>query len=209
MTEPSAEGRASERLDWGQIHARLERARSALGSDGSPTAEAVAGILGERARRLARTAQKADASQDTLDLLVFSLGGTRYAVSVAEVLETGRLRALVPVPGVPEFFRGVIGHRGRVIGVLDLGRLWTRTAAGETESGFVVVVGGGEAALGLLADEIHGLVEVPVSALGAVPADEASGPGTFFSGVTADRTVVVDAPALLGDPRIIVNDESE
>ncbi len=208
MTDPGAGGAAPPPVDWSQIHGRLARALGALGADGAPTPETVARILGERARRLAGPQEEPGAPQETLGLLAFSLGAARYAVGTAHVLETGRLRGLVPLPSVPAFFPGVIGHRGRVIAVLDLGRLWGKPAGSAGESGQVVVVGQGEAALGLLADEIHGLVEVPVSALGAVPADETSGPHAFVRGITPDRIVVLDAPALLEDPRLIVNDEA-
>lgn len=208
MTESRGGAAAGMPVDWSQIHARLESARRVLVSDGAPTPDVVSRILAERARRLARPVEAPGMPPDALGLLAFSRGGARYAVGIAHVLEASRLRGLVPLPCVPAFFPGVISHRGRVIAALDLGRLWGRPAGEAGESSHVVVVAHGKAALGLIADEIHGLVEVPVSALGAVPAGEASAPKAFVRGVTRDRTVVLDAPALLGDPRIIVNDEA-
>ncbi|MBM3226646.1 MAG: hypothetical protein FJZ47_23015, partial [Candidatus Tectomicrobia bacterium] len=44
--------------------------------------------------------------------LLFTLAGGRYAVSIPQVLEIGRIPSITPVPNVPVWVRGVINLRG-------------------------------------------------------------------------------------------------
>jgi purine-binding chemotaxis protein CheW len=63
--------------------------------------------------------------------------------------------------------------------------------------------------LGILADDVVGVRSVPVSQLqAALPT--LSGIGQeYLRGVTGDRLVVLDAGKILGDPKVIVQEEIE
>ena len=52
--------------------------------------------------------------------MVFSVCGERFAVDAEHVLEAFELGEPTPVPGTPERLVGVVNHRGRVLGVMDL-----------------------------------------------------------------------------------------
>jgi chemotaxis-related protein WspB len=56
-------------------------------------------------------------------LLTFSAGANRYAVDVAWVVELVPNVALRPIPHAPAFLAGLLGYRGKVVPVIDLGLL--------------------------------------------------------------------------------------
>jgi len=52
--------------------------------------------------------------------LTVSLDNESYAIAVLKVREIIRLQKITPVPQMPEFVKGVINLRGRVIPIVDL-----------------------------------------------------------------------------------------
>ena len=56
-------------------------------------------------------------------LLTFTAGANRYAVDVARVVELVPRVELRSVPHAPPFLAGLLGYRGKVVPVIDLGLL--------------------------------------------------------------------------------------
>jgi len=56
-------------------------------------------------------------------LLTFTSGPNRYAVDVARVVEVVPKVALRTMPHAPAFLAGLLGYRGKVVPVIDLGLL--------------------------------------------------------------------------------------
>lgn len=198
---------AGERIDWQQAYAVLERARRAMEFGDEPPVEEVQRILRERARALARPLAEAPTPTDVVELLVFALGGERYAIEAAHVLEVVPLGELTPVPGAPAHVLGVVNHRGRILPVMDLRRLLELAGQGVTEGGRVVAVQAGGMTFGILANAVAGLIEVGADEV-APPAPALSRRGqTFVRGVTAEMVALLDLGALARDPGLLVNEE--
>ncbi len=53
-------------------------------------------------------------------LLTFSLGSEGYGVSIIKIKEIIGMMDITPIPRTPEFIKGVINLRGRIIPVMDL-----------------------------------------------------------------------------------------
>lgn len=53
-------------------------------------------------------------------LLTFSLGSEGYGISILKVKEIIGMMDITPVPKTPEFIKGVINLRGKIIPVMDL-----------------------------------------------------------------------------------------
>lgn len=62
------------------------------------------------------------AEQHERQLVVFELGNEAYGININAVREIIRMQAITSVPDSPEYVRGVINLRGRVIPVADLRR---------------------------------------------------------------------------------------
>lgn len=53
-------------------------------------------------------------------LLTFSLGSEGYGISILKVKEIIGMMDITPIPKTPEFIKGVINLRGKIIPVMDL-----------------------------------------------------------------------------------------
>lgn len=72
--------------------------------------------------------------------LTFILGGESYAIPVLKVREIIRLTSITAVPQMPEYIRGVINLRGKIIPVMDLRRRFGFADAANVEQNCIVVV---------------------------------------------------------------------
>lgn len=59
-------------------------------------------------------------AEDYQKLLTFSLGTEGYGVSILKVKEIIGMMDITPVPKTPDFIKGVINLRGKIIPVMDL-----------------------------------------------------------------------------------------
>ena len=75
-----------------------------------------------------------------MQLLSFSVGAEDYAIESRRVIEVLPLVAARPIPHLPGFVRGVFSHRGRLVPLVDLGRLLNQTPLQERLSTRVIVV---------------------------------------------------------------------
>jgi purine-binding chemotaxis protein CheW len=72
--------------------------------------------------------------------LTFSLAGEEYGIGILKVREIIGMMTVTPVPQTPEFVRGVINLRGKVIPVIDLRVRFGLEAAACTERTCIIVV---------------------------------------------------------------------
>jgi purine-binding chemotaxis protein CheW len=174
------------------VSRRLDEAERAL--SGRESAEKRRRILDERAREIA--VSRDETAVESVPVLVFHVGGERYAVGVTTVFQVLDTRGLHPLPGAPPWLLGAMVARTRVVPVLDLRQLLGLAGGGLSDLGHVVVVEHKGEAFGLAAESLEGRVDVPRTGLGA-PVD---GP---FAWVAPDRLALLDldklgAPAARG-----------
>ena len=72
--------------------------------------------------------------------LTFSLAGEEYGIGILKVREIIGMMTVTPVPQTPEFVKGVINLRGKVIPVIDLRLRFCLEATAYTERTCIIVV---------------------------------------------------------------------
>lgn len=172
-----------------------------------------AAILRERARRLAQpeSLQRGveAAAGAAREMLEFRLADERYAVDSAFVREVHPLKNLTSLPCTPAFVAGIMNLRGRIVAVIDLKRFLGLPERGLTDLHRIVLVGDDTIEFGLLADVSVGMLRVePAELQPPLPTLTEIG-ARYIQGITADRLVVLDMPAILGDPRLLVDEEPQ
>jgi purine-binding chemotaxis protein CheW len=123
------------------------------------------------------------AVEATEHLATFFLGREEYGVDVRLVQEIIRVSEITQVPRAPEFIKGVINLRGRIIPVVDLKR---KLGLGEVEvlrQSRIVVVKIKERLIGLLVDGASQVLKVPVSTIEAAPDEVTEIDATAIRGV--------------------------
>jgi len=194
---------APRAFDWKKGYSQLEQA---LESGGQRSPEQVARILEQRARALARPRQATALPAGALELLAFSIGSERFAIDAACVVDVLLFLPPTRVPCTPPAFLGVVNHRGRILPVLDLRKLFEPGDAGAIAWRYIVTVEVGGIYFGIAADSTAGSIRVGTEEMAPPPVVPRSG-APLILGVTAETIAVLDAEALARDPRIRVNEE--
>lgn len=101
--------------------------------------------------------------------LSFSLAQENYAIGVEHVLEIVRLPRIINVPDVPDYVRGVINLRGKVIPVMDIRRRFGLPVVEFTDRTVIIVLEWEGSCLGVIVDKVHDVLEIPASQIELTP----------------------------------------
>jgi purine-binding chemotaxis protein CheW len=194
-------------VDWNEVHLRLDEAAAALAQGATPSEEKRRSILKERARALALETGPAAAVKDFIDVIEFRLASEAYAIEYSFVREVHPLRDFTPLPGTPPFVLGIVNLRGKIISVVDLRVFFNLPARGLGDLNKVIVVRDDGMEFGILADEVTGVRTIPRIGI-QPPIPTLTGIGVeYLMGITVEGLIVLDATRILGDERIIVEQE--
>ncbi len=197
----------TRRIDWQEVHSRLEQARLTMESGGAPSQAEVSRTLRDRAAALAAPLEEFRPATEMMELLVFSLGGERFGVKTTHVLEATPLRDLLHVPWTPAFVLGVVNYRGRIMTVLDLRPLLHLPSDHEPNGRQVVWIEAGGVALGIAVDSIAGTISIPATQVAPPPEALIGLRLALTAGVTDDLVTVLDLEALTQAQELTVDDE--
>jgi purine-binding chemotaxis protein CheW len=140
--------------------------------------------------------------------LTFQLGGEIYGIELLNVQEIIGMMAVTHVPRTPDFFRGIINLRGKVIPVIELRRKFGMEIKAETERSCIVVVqvawSGTSVVMGLLVDEVSEVL--------TIAADQIENPPSFGSGINTEFILGIGklgqkVVMLLGVDKVLASEE--
>jgi purine-binding chemotaxis protein CheW len=140
-------------------------------------------------------------AEATEHLVTFFLSGEEYGVDVRMVQEIIRVTEVTQVPRAPDFIKGVINLRGRIIPVIDLKK---KLGLGEVEilrQTRVVVIRVRDRLIGLLVDGASQVLKVPVSTIEAAPEEVVEIDANYIKGVAKlDKRLIIlmDLQKILG-----------
>lgn len=105
--------------------------------------------------------------------LTFKLASEEYGIEILKVVEINKLMAITKVPRMPEFVRGVINLRGKVIPVLELRRKFEMETVGDSDETCIIVVrtscGGSDLQMGILVDTVSEVLDIAVTEIEPAP----------------------------------------
>jgi len=111
------------------------------------------------------TADDEHAGEASLQAMTFRLGGEWYGFHLADLIEIIGGVDITPIPFTAEHVAGVINHRGSVVPVVDLKRVFGLAGRFRRGVGRIVLVASEAQVVGFTADEISAIVTAPVSDL--------------------------------------------
>ncbi len=203
-------------LNWDQLHERIAAVESALDETSTASPETLHRAWAQRAAQIARKAAEGDLGEQC-QLVVVRLGQELYGLEVQYVFDVRPLERLTPIPRLPHWVLGVVNLRGQILSVVDLaGFLGLPHADKPAESDYLVVIETPEMELALRVDEIFRVESLPANHIHD-PAGMALNIRTqYVRGVAelqksdeiSDLMVILDLPALLRDPQLIIHEES-
>ncbi|RJR47258.1 MAG: response regulator [Desulfobacteraceae bacterium] len=134
--------------------------------------------------------------------LTFTLAKEDFGIGILKIKEIIGMMPITKVPRCPEFVRGVINLRGRVIPVLDLRMRFGVNAAEYTERTCIVVVevdsGSGNLMVGLIVDSVSEVLNIKAEEIEETPA----------FGAKVDTDYILGMAKISGGVKILLNIDS-
>jgi purine-binding chemotaxis protein CheW len=206
----ASDEKQTEEIVWSEVHQRLEAIQESAEEILAPTTpEGKKQILKGRAKALAREPKRAEAAEESIQVVEFQLAHESYAIESEYIHEVYPLKELTPLPCTPSFVLGIINVRGEVLSVIDIRKLFDLPEKGLTDLNRVIIISMDEMKFGILADTISGArfiqltdIQPPLPMLTGIRAE-------YLRGVTSERLVVLDAAKILTDRNIVIHEEVE
>lgn len=112
-------------------------------------------------------------TSETSQYLTFKLEDEVYATNISQVREVLEYSKVTKVPRTPEYMRGVINLRGRVVPVMDLKLRFGMNRTEQTVNTCVIIVEvsleGERLVIGVLADSVQEVIEMDPSMIEPPP----------------------------------------
>lgn len=119
--------------------------------------------------------------------LTFALGAEEYGLPVLRVREIIKLMDITAVPQVPDYVKGVINLRGKVIPVVDLRRKFQFEPKDYNDRTSIIVVhvtlGGAPVLMGVVVDSVSEVLNIAAEEIDDTPSFGSSITTEYLSGV--------------------------
>lgn len=123
--------------------------------------------------------------------LTFNLAGEQYGLEILKVREIIGLMEITKVPRTPNFVRGVINLRGKVIPIVDLRTKFGIVSIEDTEQTCIIVVDFMEEQssiqMGIIVDSVSEVLDIDVNDIDNAPRLSASVQTSFIKGLAKTK----------------------
>jgi purine-binding chemotaxis protein CheW len=132
--------------------------------------------------------------------LTFTVGKEDYGLEIYHVTEIIGIQKITEVPDMPDYVKGVINLRGKVIPIMDLRKRFKFEERAYDDRTCIVVVNINDTSLGLVVDKVKEVYDIPEKDI-QPPPEIAEGNRQFFirglGKVEDDVKILLDAEKLL------------
>lgn len=133
--------------------------------------------------------------------LTFVIGDEEYGLEILKVREIIGIMDITAVPKTPDFVKGVINLRGKVIPVIDLRLKFSMEEAQRTEETCIIVVSVNDLEVGIIVDKVSEVQDISGEDIEDAPEFGAQVDTEFILGMgkTEGRvTILLDIAKVLG-----------
>ena len=127
-------------------------------------------------------------SQSNVDIdggkfLTFFLGEEEYAIEILKVQEIIGLMTITPVPKMPDYIRGVLNLRGKIVPVMNLRTRFGLEEIEDTDETCIIVIQNKEYLMGVLVDKVSEVVDIATSQIEDVPSVGTGEQSEYLAGI--------------------------
>ncbi|MHC4563130.1 MAG: chemotaxis protein CheW [Planctomycetota bacterium] len=115
--------------------------------------------------------------------LTFALADEEYGLEILKVREIISMCDVTAIPKTPEYVKGVINLRGKVIPIIDLRLKFGLSEAERTEETCIIVVNVSEMDMGVIVDKVLEVLDIAAADIEEAPAFGGSVDTTFILGM--------------------------
>lgn len=92
--------------------------------------------------------------------LTFVLGDEEFGIEIRFVTEIIGMQPVSKIPEVPDYIRGIVNLRGKIIPVIDMSLKFKREAIVDTDRTCIIVIETGSFSVGLIVDNVAEVVTI-------------------------------------------------
>lgn len=111
-------------------------------------------------RKRAKRGTSAKGSASAEKYLTFYIDGQLYCIPTSQVVEIIRIQPMTFLPNLPDYVKGVINLRGRIVPVIDMRLRLHKEEREYSSRTSVVIVEQGENTVGLIVDGVKDVLDV-------------------------------------------------
>lgn len=93
--------------------------------------------------------------------LTFLLGDGSYGIDIKYVIEIIGIQSITQIPELPEYVRGIINLRGKIIPVLDVRLRFKKEQKEYNDRTCIIVVDINDVSIGLIVDSVAEVITIP------------------------------------------------
>jgi len=136
--------------------------------------------------------------------LTFVLSEEEYGVEILKVREIMGIMEITPVPQTPDYMKGVINLRGKVIPIIDLRLKFTMPEVEQTKETCIIVAEVGATQVGVIVDSVSEVTDIKGEDIEEAPSFGQEIDTSFIMGLGKTKKKIV---ILLDIEKVLTTDE--
>jgi len=149
----------------------------------------------------------AEIEEDTLKdrYLTFSLGKESYGIDVKYVIEIIGIQSITEIPEMPDYIKGIINLRGKIIPVMDVRLRFKKEPKEYNDRTCIVIVDIKGISIGLIVDSVSEVITIPEEDVVDPPSVKKNGNNKYLKKigkVKNDVKLLIDCEELLSDDEL-------
>jgi purine-binding chemotaxis protein CheW len=137
--------------------------------------------------------------------LTFSLGKEFYGIEIRYVTEIIGLQPITEIPELPEYIKGIINLRGKIIPVMDVRLRFQKPFREYNDRTCVIVIDIRDIAIGLIVDSVAEVMNIPEDDIATVP-NVTKGVNRYIKGI---GKVGTEVKLILDSDKLLTETEAE
>lgn len=137
--------------------------------------------------------------------LTFVLSNESYGIEIRYVTEIIGIQPITEVPELPEYIRGIINLRGKIIPVMDVRLRFKKPYREYNDRTCIIVIDINDISIGLIVDSVSEVISIPEAEIVAPPDMNKSG-NRYISGI---GKVGSEVKLILNSEKLLNEDEIE
>lgn len=115
--------------------------------------------------------------------LSFFLGEEEYAIEILKVQEIIGLLPITPVPKMPDYVRGVLNLRGKIVPIMNLRVRFGLQTVEDTDETCIIVIQEDRHLMGIVVDKVSEVADIESEQIEPVPSFGISGNSEYLCGI--------------------------
>ncbi len=137
-----------------------------------------------------------------IELATFYVGKALCGINILNIQEINKHTDVTMVPQAPDYVKGVLNLRGKIVTIIDLGRKLGLSPISPGKENRNIIVESNEEQIGLIVESISDVLSADLSRIEPPPSNIIGSQGKFFTGVfkTDNRLIgILDIDKILVD----------